>query len=1120
MNIGAVFSRYGKDPRVGELVQALDSKEEARVVLKGVSGSFHALLIYLFSRKIFSSQVMVLPDRERAAYLFNDLENLLEEQGKSAAEKRVLFFPASYKRLNDRSSRDSQHLLMRMEVLNRMGSEVGKKSFVVTYPGALAELVADRASIRERTLTVKRAQQLSPDALADQLLEWRFDRVDFVYEPGQFSVRGGIVDVYSFAEEYPVRVDFFGDEIASLRFFNPSDQRSLSEQERVTILPDLQRSPSHKPQKSFVEILPPKTILWLDEPDTIMKAVDDQLQKVKEGDEVEEEEQSVDFLSSPEQLEEHLSHYRQICTGVVSETDAITEVIDFQVKPQPAFNKNFELLAEKLMSNAYEGLSTFLFSENEKQRMRVEKVFGDLLGGEAGEYYTIIPTTIHEGFEDPLSGIVCYTDHQIFDRYHRYRIRDGFKARESLNIKELTGLHPGDFITHIEYGIGRFDGLEKISNNGREQEAIRIIYGNNDLLYVNIHSLHRIAKYVGKEGTEPKLHRLGSPAWKNLKSKTKSRVKDIAKELINLYAERKSSAGFPYSSDTFLQHELEASFFYEDTPDQFKATADVKADMERPYPMDRLVCGDVGFGKTEVAIRAAFKAVADNKQVAVLVPTTILALQHYHTFTERLKGFPCSVAYINRFRTTKEIKTILKGVAEGEVDILIGTHRIVSKDVQFKDLGLLVIDEEQKFGVSVKEKLKQLRVNVDTLTLTATPIPRTLQFSMLGARDLSVINTPPPNRYPVHTEVTVFGSDTIREAILYELARGGQVFFVHNRVQNIMDVADMLHKFVPGVRLAIGHGKMDGKTLEKVMLEFIEGKYDLLLSTTIVESGLDIPNANTIIINDAQNFGLSDLHQLRGRVGRTNRKAFCYLLAPPLSMLTVDARKRLRAIEEFSVLGSGFNIAMRDLDIRGAGDLLGAEQSGFISDIGYDMYQKILDEAILELKQQDPQYGAHGEASTLTWVQECVLETDLELLIPDSYVSNITERLSLYRALEDADDEEKLSRFRGELEDRFGTIPPQTLALLDTVRLRKVAKQIGFEKLVLKKERLRCFFISNPESPYFQSPLFGQILQFVQENPQASTFRKRNEKLSLLFLEVPGVGAALEKLQYLAGRVL
>ena len=1118
LQIKDIFSLYKSDFRFNNLIEELEKSGQSRIKISGVSGSFYAFVGYVVAKKLSSSHIFILPDREKAAYLFNDLENLFADQYKETQDKKVLFYPSSYKRVNDFEHQDPQNILFRTEVLNRLGSEAGRKSVIVTYPAAVSELITDRSFIRKNTVKVSVHQNLFPDTLADRLLELHFERVDFVYEPGQFSVRGGIIDVYSFSEENPIRIEFYGDEIASIRSFHPVTQISYTQLEKVNLLPNIQDRNLVQSRKNFVSALPAKSVIWLEDYDLIRSTIAEQIQNAEaslsgnDGGLV-----PSDFLVQESSFLKALFDYRLVISG--STDFNCNSNISFGVSPQPVFNKNFDLLSDKLKENTSNGVTTFLLSENEKQQERIKNIFHDLLGEESGQYYSIVPLTLHEGFSDDTGALAFYTDHQIFDRYHRYRIHEGKNIRESLNIKELTGLSPGDYITHIEYGIGRFDGLEKINNNGNEQEAIRIIYGNSDLLYVNIHSLHRISKYVGKEGTPPKLHRLGSTAWKTLKNKTKSRVKDIAKELIELYAKRKSSDGFQFSLDTYLQNELEASFIYEDTPDQYKATNDIKADMEKPYPMDRLVCGDVGFGKTEVAIRAAFKAVADNKQVALLVPTTILALQHYHTLSNRLKDFPCRVEYINRFRTTKEVRQILADLKEGKVDILIGTHRIVSKDVHFKDLGLLIVDEEQKFGVSVKEKLKHLRVNVDTLTLTATPIPRTLQFSMLGARDLSIINTPPPNRYPVQTEVISFDSTMIRDAINYELARGGQVFFVHNRVQNIMDVAVMIEKFVPGVRIVVGHGQMEGRQLEKVMLDFIEGKFDVLLSTTIIESGLDIPNVNTIIINDAQNYGLSDLHQLRGRVGRTNKKAFCYLMSPPLVSLSDDARKRLRAIEEFSVLGSGFNIAMRDLDIRGAGNLLGAEQSGFITDIGFDMYQKILDEAMLELRDSDPQFLKDQSLEEVTWVRDCVLETDLELLLPDSYVTNITERLSLYRALENTTTEEELSTFSKNLEDRFGPVPEQTEELIYTVKLRRLARDAGFEKILLKNGRLTGYFISNPESPYFQTNLFGKVLTYIQANADKCVIKERNAKLSLVFFDVTSVRKAISLLSPLCNAV-
>ncbi|MBE9481674.1 MAG: transcription-repair coupling factor, partial [Bacteroidetes bacterium] len=786
-------------------------------------------------------------------------------------------------------------------------------------------------------------------------------------------------------------------------------------------------------------------------------------------------------------------------------------ILNYDIIPQPSFNKNFELIIKNLTENSAKNISNIIFSDNPKQIERLYSIFEDIRNNNGLKLkidFTTINTSLHEGFIDRNLKIACYTDHQIFERHHRFFLKDGYKTKQAVTLKEIYDLKPGDFVTHIDHGIGKFDGLEKIENNGRQQEAIRLVYKNNDLLYVSIHSLHRIAKYVGKEGKAPLLNKLGSNVWNRLKNRTKQRVKDIAKDLIKLYAERKLTEGFQFSPDTYLQHELEASFIFEDTPDQLKATIDIKKDLEQNYPMDRLICGDVGFGKTEIAIRAAFKVVAESKQVALLVPTTILALQHYKTFTDRLNEFPCNINYINRFKSVKQQKQILRDIESGKTDVLIGTHRLVSKDIKFKDLGLLIIDEEQKFGVSVKEKLKQFKVNVDTLILTATPIPRTLQFSLMGARDLSIINTPPPNRYPVQTEITMFNEEVIRDGIMYEISRGGQVFFIHNRIQNILEVQGMLQRFCPDVKIAVAHGQLAGVKLEKTMLDFIEGKYDVLVATTIVESGLDIPNVNTIFINDAQNYGLSDLHQLRGRVGRTNKKAFCYLLSPPLSVLTTEARKRLKAIEEFAELGSGFSIAMRDLDIRGAGNILGGEQSGFISEIGFEMYHKILDEAIMELKENEFKDVFKDEQHD-EFVKDCLIETDLEILIPDHYITNITERLSLYKELDNIQMEEVLLQFRKRLIDRFGPVPKQTAELLNAIRLRWLAKKIGFEKIVLKNRKLTGYFISKQDSPYYQSEKFTQVLKFVQQNPSLCRMREAKDKLTLTFFNVETVEDAL-----------
>lgn len=873
----------------------------------------------------------------------------------------------------------------------------------------------------------------------------------------------------------------------------------------------------HEKRQSFLQFIDPHTVVWLKDFAFAIDKIDKEFEKAKKAfNELSSELKHVapdELFTTPEDFRKDILDHSIIEFGTRSLLKDSRE-LNFHIQPQPSFNKNFDLVLQNLDDNSKAGIKNVILSDNPKQTERIQTIIKDLKGNrgiKAELDYELINLSLHEGFIDKETKLACYTDHQIFERYHKFHIRDGFAGKEAITLKEIYDLQPGDYVTHIDHGIGRFDGLEKIDNNGKQQEAIRLIYQNNDILYISIHSLHRISKYVGKEGTIPSMNRLGSNTWNKLKTKTKQRVKDIAKDLIKLYAERKAADGFAYAPDSYMQHELEASFIYEDTPDQVKATADVKRDLEKTYPMDRLVCGDVGFGKTEIAIRAAFKAVADSKQVAILVPTTILAVQHYNTFKDRLKEFPCRVDYINRFKSAKEQKQTLKLVEEGKIDILIGTHRLVSKDVKFRDLGLMVVDEEQKFGVATKEKLKQMKVNVDTLTLTATPIPRTLQFSLMGARDLSILNTPPANRYPVQTELHPFNEEIIRDAVHYEMSRGGQVFVVHNKIKNIQEVAGMIQRLVPDAKIAISHGQMDGHKLEKVMLDFVEGNFDVLVATTIIESGLDIPNVNTIIINEAQNYGLSDLHQLRGRVGRTNKKAFCYLLAPPASVLTDEARKRLKAIEEFSELGSGFNIAMRDLDIRGAGNILGAEQSGFISEIGFEMYQKILDEAIMELKETEFS-GLYDEPVAKDYVKECLIETDLEIMLPDRYVSNITERLSLYKELDGMEAEEDLLKYQEKLIDRFGPVPQQTQELINTIRLRRSARKLGFEKITLKNNLMTATFITNKESPFYQSPIFAIVLQFIQVYQKSVRMKEVNDKLSLTFREVDTVSKAIEAL--------
>lgn len=1104
---------YKRHEYYEKILNLLSGDQVVKIQLEGLVGSSRSLLACSTFSDLENLQVIIMPDKESAAYFMNDLESVLGEKGETYEKKIVLFFPSSYKRHYEGEGQDKTNMLSRSEVINRLGT-TRKRTIVVTYPEALGEMVVTRQHLAKSLLKLRIGDIIGLDLLAEELYDLEFERVDFVYEPGQFSIRGGIADVFSYSNDHPFRIEFEGDKIASLRTFDPMSQLSVASLTSITILPDLHDRIARENSSSFIEFLPGGAILWFDNIFFTADRIEDEyLRALAQSDkELPEPEKSTspklyirgnDFLRS-------LGELRIVEFGRQFYFDDPGGLFKFECKPQPSFNKNFDLLITELEENSKTDVENYILSDNPKQLERLYSIFDDI-HHTRGHYrkFDFIPVNVslHEGFIDLGLKAACYTDHQIFDRYHRFFLKEKFNANKALTIKELYNLNPGDYVTHIDHGIGRFDGLEKIENNGRIQEAIRIVYRDNDLLYVSIHSLHRLAKYVGKEGTVPSMDKLGSNAWNRLKTKTKSKVKDIAKELIKLYAERKKSSGFSFTPDTYLQNELEASFIYEDTPDQLKSTNDVKRDMEAEFPMDRLVCGDVGFGKTEVAIRAAFKAVTDSKQVAVLVPTTILALQHYKTFSSRLKEFPCTIDYINRFKSAKNQKETLKALEQGSIDILIGTHRLLSQDIKFKDLGLLIVDEEQKFGVGAKEKLKHLKVNVDTLTLTATPIPRTLQFSLMGARDLSVINTPPANRHPVQTEIRPFTQSVIHDAVMYEVSRGGQVFFVHNRIQNIYEIREMIHRFLPGITIAVAHGQMEGHKLEEVMIDFIEGEYDVLLSTTIIESGLDIPNVNTIIINDAHNYGLSDLHQLRGRVGRANRQAFCYLLSPPLSSLTNEARKRLRAIEEFSDLGSGFNISLRDLDIRGAGNILGAEQSGFITDIGFEMYQKILDEAIQELKQSEFR-ELFNETRNEEWVSDCQVESDLEILIPDDYVTNVTERLALYKEMDSLANEEFLQKFRVKLIDRFGPVPKETEELFETIRLRWSARRLGFEKIILRNDRFSGYFVSNPESPFYQSATFVRILEFIKENHRICSMKEVNNKLSLTIKGVRSVRQA------------
>ncbi|MCK9219913.1 MAG: transcription-repair coupling factor [Bacteroidales bacterium] len=1111
MNSPDLLSAYKNHPRLQKIIDQLmvlqgEDSNRFRFQLKGLVGSSRAMVSAAIHELSATIHLILLPDKETAAYFLNDLEQILGENDLPSTKKKVLFFPSSFKRGFQSGLKDNQGLLARTEVLNRLHSRA-RKFVIVSYPEAVSEKVVSKKYLEKNTLKLSVGEQVNMDFILDVMIEYEFERADFVVEPGQFSLRGGLIDIYSFSNDHPYRVEFVGDKVASIRSFDPANQLSIEKVQAITIVPDIRISEERKiDYESIFSFLPDKAIIWLNDTGFIADTMDKQ--------------PASDLLLTGSEFLKLLLDFSSLEFGPQFFLKT-GQPIDFDVSPQPSFNKNFDLLLEDLKKNEKQGFHNILLADNPKQVERLHAILEEIQSKRSEE--PIIPDnasrstlnfSLHEGFIDKDLKLACYTDHQIFERYHRFQLQDGYASKEALSLKELYDLRPGDFVTHIDHGVGRFDGLEKIVNNGREQEAIRLIYKNDDLLYVSIHSLHRISKYIGKEGSAPTLNRLGSDVWNKLKTKTKSRVKDIAKDLIKLYAERRATTGFSFAPDTYLQTELEASFLYEDTPDQIKATIDVKKDLEETFPMDRLICGDVGFGKTEIAIRAAFKVVCESKQVAILVPTTILALQHYKTLTERLKEFPCRVDYISRFKPVNAQKQLLSDLEEGKVDILIGTHRILSKDIKFKDLGLLIIDEEQKFGVGAKEKIKQMRVNVDTLTLTATPIPRTLQFSLMGARDLSIINTPPPNRYPVQTEIHPFGEAVIQEAIVNEISRGGQVFFVNTRVQNIIEVAGMVQRMVPRAKVAIAHGQMEGPKLEKVMMDFIEGEFDVLVATTIIESGLDITNVNTIIINDAHHYGLSDLHQLRGRVGRSNKKAFCYLLAPPMSTLTDEARKRLRAIEEFADLGSGFNIAMRDLDIRGAGNILGAEQSGFISEIGFDMYQKILDEALLELKETEFKDVFPTEAQK-EFVRDCVIETDLEILIPDRYVTNITERLNLYKELDSIDTEENLHHFRDRLIDRFGPIPGQTESLLQTIRLRWFARKIGFEKLVLRNNRLTAYFLSNPDSGYFQSSQFTAILEFLKTHPAFAKMKEEKDRLSLTFREVPGIQEALNKLEFI-----
>jgi len=1111
---------YAKHHLFSELINI--NLEKGKFHLQGLNYSATPLLLSaLFSKKP-DYKLIILPSKEEAAYFFNDLTNLL-------GEEKSLFFPSSYRHSAvDESGRkeDSAGIVLRTEVLSKYTTN--EPFILVSHPTALLEKVITKKSLEENTLQISVGEKISIEFIIEVLNTYNFQRIDFVYEPGQFSVRGSIVDIFSYSSDNPYRLDFFGDEVESIRVFDTVTQLSQEKKNVVTIVPNIQNRPDEELRVSIFEYIPQSVQVWCSNLEFVKDKMND-LYKKRAGDD------QWKWCSGDETVK--LLNNFTFFEFDFKSLFPIDKIFNFQIEKQNDFAKNFDLLSEDIFKHTEQGFQIFILSDNNKQFERLQAIFDAQETSELLQF-TPMPISLNKGFIDNDLKICFYTDHEIFQRYKKYKLKTEkqLSSRETLTIKELTDLQPGDYVVHVDHGIGRFGGLQKIEVNGKMQETIRLIYMDNDVLLVSLQSLHKISKFKSKDGAPPKIYKLGSAAWSNLKNRAKSKVKDIAKELIALYALRKTEKGFAFGNDTYLQHALESSFIYEDTPDQLQATIDTKADMESDTPMDRLICGDVGFGKTEIAIRAAFKAVADSKQVAVLVPTTILAFQHFNTFSARLKGLPCNVDYVSRLKPAKNQKETLQKVKEGKVDILIGTHRIISKDVQFRDLGLLIVDEEQKFGVGVKEKLKHLKVNVDTLTLTATPIPRTLQFSLMGARDLSIIRTAPPNRYPIITEVHTFNEKLIRDAINFEVDRNGQVFIINNRIQNIYQVEDMVNRLCPNVRTVVGHGQMDGSKLEKIMLGFINQEFDVLIATTIIESGLDIPNANTIIINDANKFGLSDLHQLRGRVGRSNKKAFCYLLAPPLDTLTGEARRRLQAIEEFSELGSGFNIALQDLDIRGAGNILGAEQSGYISDIGYETFQRILDEAILELRENefskffsdlevDNETDKNGEEKkdnklirkslvakhiSKKFVTDCQIDTDLELLFPDAYIENIAERLKLYRELDNMTNEDQLQTFENEVTDRFGKLPQQSSELIYVVRLRWLAMDYGMEKIVLKINQLICYFVNNSQSPFYDSPNFQKVMQFAAKNPKISELKNTKGKLILKFSNVSSIENAYQ----------
>ncbi|MGB1371022.1 MAG: transcription-repair coupling factor [Flavobacteriaceae bacterium] len=1109
MSKSELSQKFFQSLKLQKLCDAVSITQQ-KIQLKGLIGSAFSFTIAAAFRQQKKPFLLVFDSKEAAAFHLNDLELILPTED-------VLFYPGSYRRPYEIEETDNANVLLRAEVLNRINSRK-KPALLVTYHDALFEKVLSKKELNRHTFKINSGDNLSLEFINNLLFEYHFKRVDFVTDPGEFSVRGGIVDVFSFAHDTPYRIEFFGDEVESIRTFDIASQLSLNTHNALQIIPNIEHKHHNEKRVGFLEYISKKTIIFSSNLPALMGSMDLLFEKAtiafdKLEHTVKQSEPS-DLFCTGQIFKDLLPQFSVVEFGQdVLFQESSSNALYFETSPQPSFNKQFNLLIQDLNQHHNDGYQTIICSANTQQAQRFHDIFEEQ---ETVVHYKTLVLSLHQGFIDHDNKIVCYTDHQLFERYHKFHLKNGFSKKQAITLRELNSLEVGDYVTHIDHGIGRFGGLKKIDVEGKLQEAIKLIYGERDVLYLSIHSLHKITKFNGKDGKAPKIYKLGSKAWKTLKQKTKSRVKEIAFNLIQLYAKRKLQKGYQYRPDSAMQLELESSFVYEDTPDQITATADIKKDMESERPMDRLVCGDVGFGKTEVAIRAAFKAVDNGKQVAVLVPTTILAFQHAKTFKDRLKEFPVTIDYLNRFKTAKQKGQTLEQLENGQIDIIIGTHQLVNKAVNFKDLGLLIVDEEQKFGVAVKEKLKTLKENVDVLTLTATPIPRTLQFSLMAARDLSVITTPPPNRFPIESQVIRLTESIIRDAISYEIQRAGQVFFIHNRIENIKEVAGMLQRLVPDAKIAVGHGQLDGKKLEQLMLDFMDGAFDVLVSTTIVESGLDVPNANTIFINNANNFGLSDLHQMRGRVGRSNKKAFCYFITPDYHAMTDDARKRISALEQYTALGSGFNIAMKDLEIRGAGDLLGGEQSGFINDIGFETYQKILNEAIEELKENEFEHLFNTEDTSKTYVKELTIDTDFSLLFPDDYVNNISERLRLYTTLNDLKTDAELKTFEAEVIDRFGPLPTEVVDLFDSVKMKWIGMQFGLEKIMMKQHKMVGYFIPDQTSKFFDSSQFSTLLKYVQKHPKTCALKEKQTRSGLrLLLTFNKVNSIQEGLQFL-----